>query len=397
MTIRWNQLQKAQNRRVPLKNSQTSQRAGIWLCHLNEKLQLKDWKAVNGCLRRLYQELDSEKNIRLMLQVLNKLVPADSLALQSSSLRSPLDLSAVTLPEKHSTPEQLRMISRYAHQSPYAAYYLSTWDAKWKMITDFMPLAEFHKTDLHRLALGPLGVNHQIFGVLGVFEDTAYAIAINRTHREFSERDREVLNTIHPHLVTSFFNALAFGRAQNSVRSLKAAMEAAPGAYAYFDSEGKTLWMQERAKAWLGEFFTENIAEGHAPACVRELIFRATVNHGMPQTQEQESPTEWLTICLGASPMGGWILRLERRPKTTPAFFRRLAHLSVRQNDVLRWMVEGKTNAEIATILDLSPRTVEKHVHAVLKALQVENRATAIVRAMEFCAAENRGIQSLAQ
>ena len=39
--------------------------------------------------------------------------------------------------------------------------------------------------------------------------------------------------------------------------------------------------------------------------------------------------------------------------------------------------------SEIATILGISARTVEKHVEAILRALQAENRATAIVRAME--------------
>ncbi len=48
-------------------------------------------------------------------------------------------------------------------------------------------------------------------------------------------------------------------------------------------------------------------------------------------------------------------------------------------------MAEGKRNAEIATILDLSPRTVEKHVQDILAAFHVENRATAIIRAMECC------------
>jgi DNA-binding NarL/FixJ family response regulator len=37
-------------------------------------------------------------------------------------------------------------------------------------------------------------------------------------------------------------------------------------------------------------------------------------------------------------------------------------------------------------ILGISERTVEKHVEAVLRALHAENRATAIVRAMEMSA-----------
>lgn len=54
---------------------------------------------------------------------------------------------------------------------------------------------------------------------------------------------------------------------------------------------------------------------------------------------------------------------------------RRRAH--GREAEVLYWVAEGKTNAEIATILSSSRRTVEKHVEHVLEKLGVENRAAA--------------------
>jgi DNA-binding NarL/FixJ family response regulator len=54
-----------------------------------------------------------------------------------------------------------------------------------------------------------------------------------------------------------------------------------------------------------------------------------------------------------------------------------------RQAEVLYWIAQGKTNAEIAIILGTSPRTVEKHVEQLLERLGVENRVTAAARANE--------------
>ncbi len=44
---------------------------------------------------------------------------------------------------------------------------------------------------------------------------------------------------------------------------------------------------------------------------------------------------------------------------------------------MLLWLTRGKSNRDIATILDLSPRTVNKHLEVVFTKLGVENRATA--------------------
>lgn len=54
--------------------------------------------------------------------------------------------------------------------------------------------------------------------------------------------------------------------------------------------------------------------------------------------------------------------------------------LSRREEEVARWLVAGKTNGEIATILGISAATVKHHVASILDKLMVENRTTAAIR-----------------
>lgn len=55
--------------------------------------------------------------------------------------------------------------------------------------------------------------------------------------------------------------------------------------------------------------------------------------------------------------------------------------LTPRQAEVLYWIAQGKTNAEIAIILGTSPRTIDKHVEQLLERLGVENRLAAATQA----------------
>lgn len=55
--------------------------------------------------------------------------------------------------------------------------------------------------------------------------------------------------------------------------------------------------------------------------------------------------------------------------------------LTEREADVLLWVTRGKTNADIGQILDLSRRTVDKHLEQVFQKMGVENRTTAAVMA----------------
>jgi DNA-binding CsgD family transcriptional regulator len=52
--------------------------------------------------------------------------------------------------------------------------------------------------------------------------------------------------------------------------------------------------------------------------------------------------------------------------------------LSRRETEILGWIVHGKSNPEIAGILNLSVRTIHKHVEHIYLKLNVENRHAAI-------------------
>jgi DNA-binding CsgD family transcriptional regulator len=56
--------------------------------------------------------------------------------------------------------------------------------------------------------------------------------------------------------------------------------------------------------------------------------------------------------------------------------------LTARERDVLGWLGAGKTDKDIAAILAISPRTVQKHLQRIYEKLGVETRTAAVMRAL---------------
>ncbi len=78
------------------------------------------------------------------------------------------------------------------------------------------------------------------------------------------------------------------------------------------------------------------------------------------------------------------LLQLEEHP--TPVQLQSLVPfgLSPRETQVLDWVAQGKTNKEIALILELSPRTVQKHLEHIYRKIYVESRTAAAAKAYEI-------------
>ena len=77
-----------------------------------------------------------------------------------------------------------------------------------------------------------------------------------------------------------------------------------------------------------------------------------------------------------------FLLRLAKESSTNqPAEFSSELGLTTREGEVLSWLSKGKTNRDIAQILGLSPRTVDKHLEQIYAKLGVENRTAAAAMA----------------
>jgi DNA-binding NarL/FixJ family response regulator len=64
-------------------------------------------------------------------------------------------------------------------------------------------------------------------------------------------------------------------------------------------------------------------------------------------------------------------------------------NLTAREGEVLVWIARGKSNRDISEILNISPRTVNKHLEQVFTKLGVENRAAAAAIATRIIAARH--------
>jgi DNA-binding CsgD family transcriptional regulator len=57
--------------------------------------------------------------------------------------------------------------------------------------------------------------------------------------------------------------------------------------------------------------------------------------------------------------------------------------LTVREGEVLHWVIRGKRDKEVADILPTSPRTIHNHLRSILRKLNAKTRTAAALEAFE--------------
>ena len=108
-----------------------------------------------------------------------------------------------------------------------------------------------------------------------------------------------------------------------------------------------------------GFFSVLSLSRSHQPITARELYGKA-------------GQLIWLSHTLHS---------IVAQKMLSDADFRDGTSLSTRETEVLKWSADGKTASDIATILNLSERTVSFHVSSAIKKMGVNNKISAVVQA----------------
>ena len=171
---------------------------------------------------------------------------------------------------------------------------------------------------------------------------------------------------------------LANARAAQSAR---AALDTAGNYLLAVDRTGRIVWSTPQALRLL-EPITSSATP--LPSDLTDLLLeRANGTADGPVIAARATAAPLAFTFVGAVKPGELLFRLglhdARREDEILA--QRFA-LTAREAEVLLWIARGKSNRDVAEILDLSPRTVNKHLETVFSKLGVENRASAAVLAI---------------
>ncbi len=139
--------------------------------------------------------------------------------------------------------------------------------------------------------------------------------------------------------------------------------------------DGTPLWQTRQAAEWMEKYFPGAQAASQAlPTVVGEWLTQAlSEDEPAPLAVQQENLR--LHITLSRRQRELLLLLEEKQAPMLPSL--QQYQLTPRELEVLSWVAKGKTNRDIAEILGMSPRTVNKHLEHIFVKLGVETRAAA--------------------
>jgi DNA-binding CsgD family transcriptional regulator len=240
-------------------------------------------------------------------------------------------------------------------------------------LSDVITRREFRQSRFYAEEFAPWGVECELKVRLPSppWHGKTFAFHRNggRGGRDFTTRDRMVLELLTPHLSGLWHAARTRRLLREALAELDRADERGPRGVIFLGADGEAEFMSPPVHRLLRDFFPATPA-GRLPAALADWL-----GDGRSQSLLRRSGDRRLVIERTADS-----LILEERVEEIP--------LTARERDVLAWVARGKTNAEIAQLLWLAPSTVRKHLENVYAKLGVSTRTAAVARFLGLLDAE---------
>ena len=170
-------------------------------------------------------------------------------------------------------------------------------------------------------------------------------------------------------------------------QSARAALDVSGRYLLAVSRQGKVLWATPQAQKLLSATLTANADDEFLlPEPMPQWLEQAQKGKAASKAAMASLPSnEQLRLqYMGKLGPNEFLLRLAKDPSAdTPAEFSSELGLTTREGEVLSWLSKGKNNRDIAQILGLSPRTVDKHLEQIYSKLGVENRTAAAAIAVK--------------
>jgi DNA-binding response OmpR family regulator/DNA-binding CsgD family transcriptional regulator len=160
-------------------------------------------------------------------------------------------------------------------------------------------------------------------------------------------------------------------RNARATRLAREAVDVAGFGAIMLDRQGRIAWRSPQASHWLDAAFTHDSTRP-------DLRWLQSATAGAEISTLLPDGSLLLARHMGQSGASEAMLLLRvASADTTTGMRSPEVPLTPRETEVLSWLAKGKTNRDIADILGMSPRTVNKHLEHIFEKLGVETRSAA--------------------
>ncbi|HLL13093.1 MAG TPA: response regulator transcription factor [Rubrivivax sp.] len=147
------------------------------------------------------------------------------------------------------------------------------------------------------------------------------------------------------------------------------------------DGPTRLVWQTPLARRWLPGYFDS--APDQLPPALLQWLQRAADGSDPRPLARVRGARQLVCTLQGRTVDDDWLVVLREVNDAQTVQATMLAFgLTLRESEVLYWVVKGKANRDIGDILGSSPATVKKHLERVYEKLGVETRTAAAAMAM---------------
>jgi DNA-binding CsgD family transcriptional regulator len=320
------------------------------------------------------------------LNCVNSLIPNQLIAFDGFDREGEYDGSLWYSPPGTVPLERVEILGELVHEHPNFHRIMSTPNEAIFRISDAIPLAKFHRTTLYNEFYRVFDGEAQIAAAFRLAPNSLVTCSLHRPSIDFDDCELETLRLITPHLKAAFRNAQFVNQIDSERRYLS---QATVKGILAMDDGGSIIFESQLAGEMLRKYFGETWGGG-LPRAVREyVVAQSAASVGREYHRPAEplfvsNGTEELrvTVTFDTQQREVLIFLEERRPHTVADFER--SGVTRREAEILFWIGRGKTDPEIALLLSISPRTVQKHIEHIFAKLGVETRTAAVMRSLEL-------------
>ncbi len=169
---------------------------------------------------------------------LNRLIPSDMIAWNELDVVRGKPVRIVQGPgQVDAPPPPDDVLAHYLDQHPVVSHFARTRDGSPVKFSDFVTLRQLRRLDVYDALFRPYAADRHLALAIQFPPAVGVGVAFNRSGRDFTERDRRLLELLRPHLAVAYRIIRFRERARERIAQLEQALRDAPGAVAR-DAEG---------------------------------------------------------------------------------------------------------------------------------------------------------------